>query len=1105
MEDLDLDSDERRGSQESDHLSEEELQDIQEQIQVLDSSQIDHLLVPQSAVIDSKIYITAWSDRNPVMAVLDLLATTKHSYSWRLNDSLLSNGSTCSKIQVALQDYFTHNTNSVSSPISLWEAQKATMRGNIISIASAEKRERQRRIRDLTLKFEQAELHWRGNPSARNRRALDNLHSELNMLLDDQAEKRLRWSKQKFYTRGNKPDTMLTRKLRAADLDRRQPIKLKLDSGGVTADPDKVVSAFGDFLSTLYAAPANVNPTKLEEFFEGIELPNIEQGCVDRMEAPITPCEVLLAIKSLKTFKTPGPDGEAGTAPDDRSFPPSYRKHSLKERTLLGLADNFWRQYSHLYPDRKPLLLTPLNECGLKKFVGTTLHPTLLPYPELYHWEECARFVSQYLSMEPLDPPTHMPQHLVSSSTILRQQKGNCFDFSMLLCSLLLGGGYDAYCVNGYATREVCLMDESRKVCPLLEKAQESGGAPPERPQKKYSVRPPRQLVSRFEQQQETKRQAKIQAQRLQEEEGQAEAEKAGPDPLYGLRVHCWVLVLSGKREVPENFFIDALTGNAYKTQDERFLGIESVWNHQNYWVNMQDCRNGCKDVTFDLGDPVCWEFMLLGTSKPILLIPDMEDEDDEEEEEMESGNTDREIFQMPPSWTLPIIITPKEFETRSPQGKKLLQYRKSKLEKWAPYLQKDGLVARLTLYQDTECSRETQVQDYFLNRMDKLEVRQQSRETGLTTEQFSPGRSDSLKAHTYRSMAPETERTMLFYSKARLDGLERRDEKPKEIIETFRERDDFLCYRHAVFGKRPKKVAIAGGPTEANPRPILRITERFNRNPKKLANEDVAERVFLITEERINVRCHRQDDRISTSYWEFQKPDNLGEKGAHINLSAENCISYQVEPSEKCNKQLYIYETLFQLQQAELCAMTALRKSEAEVVEILSTRAKEESDPELSISIYDTERNEKSKEQRAALDRIAKEEQQRRAILELDYLAPFLARVGEVEKLSQTQALQVKEDCLSDLKQRLIEKANLIQARFEKETQELQKKQQWYQQNQLAMSKEDEDTYLEYCSEAMFRIQILESRLNRHRELAPQMYLALEDRLNKDPRLCEA
>ena len=34
-------------------------------------------------------------------------------------------------------------------------------------------------------------------------------------------------------------------------------------------------------------------------------------------------------------------------------------------------------------------------------------------------------------------------------------------------------------------------------------------------------------------------------------------------DKYHGLRVHCWVLVLSGKREVPQAFFIESTTGQS--------------------------------------------------------------------------------------------------------------------------------------------------------------------------------------------------------------------------------------------------------------------------------------------------------------------------------------------------------------------------------------------------------------------------------------------------------------------------------------------------------------------------------------------------------------
>lgn len=43
-----------------------------------------------------------------------------------------------------------------------------------------------------------------------------------------------------------------------------------------------------------------------------------------------------------------------------------YKHNSPKEEVVLSYAENFRRQYVHLYRDRKPLLLNPLNECGVE-------------------------------------------------------------------------------------------------------------------------------------------------------------------------------------------------------------------------------------------------------------------------------------------------------------------------------------------------------------------------------------------------------------------------------------------------------------------------------------------------------------------------------------------------------------------------------------------------------------------------------------------------------------------------------------------------------------------------------------------------------------------
>ena len=61
------------------------------------------------------------------------------------------------------------------------------------------------------------------------------------------------------------------------------------------------------------------------------------------------------------------------------------------------------------------------------------------------------------------------------------------------------------------------------------------------------------------------------------------------------MRFHCWVLVLAGKREVAQGFFLEPTTGEPHPLDWEGYLGIESLWNGKNYWVNMQDCSQGVK------------------------------------------------------------------------------------------------------------------------------------------------------------------------------------------------------------------------------------------------------------------------------------------------------------------------------------------------------------------------------------------------------------------------------------------------------------------------------------------------------------------------------
>lgn len=77
---------------------------------------------------------------------------------------------------------------------------------------------------------------------------------------------------------------------------------------------------------------------------------------------------------------------------------------------------------------------------------------------------------------------------------------------------------------------------------------------------------------------------------------------------------------------------------------------------------------------------------------------------------------------------------------------------------------------------------------------------------------------------HRYVTPVPETERQMEFYSRARYDDLVSRVETPSEMTETFKNRLDFLYYRHVVYDKRVG--AIGTGETPKQVQRTLQVTQ---------------------------------------------------------------------------------------------------------------------------------------------------------------------------------------------------------------------------------------------------------------------------------------
>ncbi|CAD7971170.1 unnamed protein product [Amoebophrya sp. A25] len=301
------------------------------------------------------------------------------------------------------------------------------------------------------------------------------------------------------------------------------------------------------------------------------------------------------------------------------NIPPSYKGNTPKEELLLQHVSEFEQQFISVYGNRF-LFLCPPNECEVPKFLVTTLRPTHLPYRELYDYKTCADYVADRLNYEELLPTDKYPKVIPSPATVLDWRAGDSFDFSILLCSMLLGVGYDAYCVSGFAPRYIATKTETMEHCAvdlavLNERNEVVTNAASGAASSSSSILegiPKRAAYNKsgFITEQAEKK-------RLEEKKKEEEAmcsdsddEEDAPEDA-GNRVHCWVLIRKGSRLMTEDVYIECSTGRCYPVASSPYLKVDLIWNHKNLWVNMQ-IDTPATQIELALNDPRFFEFVLV-------------------------------------------------------------------------------------------------------------------------------------------------------------------------------------------------------------------------------------------------------------------------------------------------------------------------------------------------------------------------------------------------------------------------------------------------------------------------------------------------------------
>ena len=541
----------------------------------------------------------------------------------------------------------------------------------------------------------------------------------------------------------------------------------------------------------------------------------------------------------------------------------SYKENTLKEELILEHVIQFKKEFNLTIDAKREILLYPQNECGKYKFICSTVRPTKVPYPELYDFKKCAKFISEFFEYEELNPPTEFPKVIPAPDNVVKWQIGDSFDLSIVLVSLLIGVGYNAYVVYGKAPRFITSKDETRLAPPDM--PDDIKIIDPDLEDKEDLVEPTIKdkpvIFSHFDKDEEEEKKEKERQEFIKNtviDDDMAEFERN--DPYKHRRIHAWVLIKlitkgDGGERKKEMYFIEPSTGRIYDVKTSPYEQVDAMFNNYNFYINLHMDKK-ISELDWNLNKGANWEYVMLNSK-------DADDEEVQEEEEEKNDEEEKapendlmmlgtkakeeekasEILDMPPPWPKRIIIPLQKYNERSPTQTQVYFYEKTKVEKFAPFCQADGLIMKIFVYNDFARFLLDHVEHRYRNRGDKLYKRMYYPFLHKTVDYYLPGQIWHWK------MVEEVEasyRKVFFYPTNFETGIVYREEIfGEKIIHQYTSRDDKVYERKVLLDKNSKEKQTSyryfiDSPLFDNKILITKFTQKTHANPLLAPEEQI-------------------------------------------------------------------------------------------------------------------------------------------------------------------------------------------------------------------------------------------------------------------------
>ena len=245
------------------------------------------------------------SDHSPIYLKFNLEQYRRDTL-WRLNTFVLNQMK--EQIKKDIAEYLEQNDNGEVSPPILWDACKAVLRGKIFGYSAHIKRVRQKELVQLEAELKQLEQNHKDTNDQKLRELLRKKKNEIDEIYTKNIQKKLIFTKQKYYEGGGKASKLLAYRLKKQQAENSiHKIKNPI-TNSMHYKLKEIQDCFEKYYKKLYSQP-QIDGEKMEDFFQKINLPKLNAEQSRNLAATITEKEIRSAISHLKPNKAPGPDG----------------------------------------------------------------------------------------------------------------------------------------------------------------------------------------------------------------------------------------------------------------------------------------------------------------------------------------------------------------------------------------------------------------------------------------------------------------------------------------------------------------------------------------------------------------------------------------------------------------------------------------------------------------------------------------------------------------------------------------------------------------------------------------------------------------------------